>query len=307
MKWFPLHIGDWTSATSGLTPAQKGIYFALLVWMYDHECKLPLSEVACRVIAGARGRYDCEDLKHVLYGCRFFEPTEHGFTHHVVEERLARAGLPLRDAASSTAAASRVTPSRDASAARGDASRCARHAARQKRYRDRVKEKIQDALDAARRPMTEVVVHEVVEAVTVLNHEASRDAQRDGGTRARNSEGIRDIQLASLAGRAHVGGGGVTPTAAGAACLAMRLAGLASVNPSHPELLRLLDEGMTVDELVEAAREAVARGKGMAYAMATARGRRRDAAAADALPAKVDPLEQLVGPLFLAKVRGGVS
>lgn len=74
------------------------------------------------------------------------------------------------------------------------------------------------------------------------------------------------------------------PTAAGSACLQMRAAGVQSVNPSHPKLLALLAAGITPDEIGEVAREPRARGKGMAWVLATAEGRRRDAAAVAPLP-----------------------
>ncbi len=64
------------------------------------------------------------------------------------------------------------------------------------------------------------------------------------------------------------------------AAIRMKAAGLQAVNPSHPKLIALLDAGITVDELAQAAGEAVAKGKNFAYALATAEGRRRDAAVA---------------------------
>jgi uncharacterized protein YdaU (DUF1376 family) len=70
----------------------------------------------------------------------------------------------------------------------------------------------------------------------------------------------------------------------GEACKAMRLAGLADANPSHPKLLALLGQGISVSELVAAAETAVRNGKGFAYALAAAEGRRRDAAAVRVLP-----------------------
>lgn len=77
------------------------------------------------------------------------------------------------------------------------------------------------------------------------------------------------------------------PTVAATACMAMKRAGLSSVNPAHPKLAALLVAGITLDELVDAARDAVDREKGFAYALATAEGRRRDAKTAPLPPAKV--------------------
>lgn len=112
-------------------------------------------------------------------------------------------------------------------------------------------------------------------------------------------------------------------TAAGEACKAMRAAGMQAVSPSHPKLNALLQAGITIAELTEAAADAVQKGKPFAYALATAEGRRRDAAV-EALPAAVaaDPdsksaveaeaAEKGIGPwsgveqwsIYLARVRG---
>jgi hypothetical protein len=74
------------------------------------------------------------------------------------------------------------------------------------------------------------------------------------------------------------------PTPAGEAAKAMRKAGLADTNPSHPTLLALLAAGLSVQELADAAGESVKRGKGFTYALAVAEGRRRDAATVATLP-----------------------
>lgn len=73
---------------------------------------------------------------------------------------------------------------------------------------------------------------------------------------------------------------GVARTPEGAACLAMKAAGMQAVNPSSPKLTALLDAGITLAELTSAATDAVHKGKPFAYALASAEGRRRDAATA---------------------------
>lgn len=81
----------------------------------------------------------------------------------------------------------------------------------------------------------------------------------------------------------------VAPTHAGTVCGRIKSeTGLASVNPSNPSLLALLENGVSADELVSASAEAVAKGKGFAYALAVAAGRRRDAANIANLPAARD-------------------
>jgi hypothetical protein len=72
------------------------------------------------------------------------------------------------------------------------------------------------------------------------------------------------------------------PTLAGQACLLLRQAGVRRVNPSHPELLQLLSQGVTPRQMADLADE-LREGRGapphMPYLIATMAGRLRDAAA----------------------------
>jgi len=76
----------------------------------------------------------------------------------------------------------------------------------------------------------------------------------------------------------------VEATEAGTICRRMRESGIQGVNPGHPKLLALLHAGVTADELCGIAAEPNAAGKGMAWVLATAEGRRRDAAKVRPLP-----------------------
>ncbi len=124
---------------------------------------------------------------------------------------------------------------------------------------------------------------------------------REGATQAPTDEAGRAAQAAGGA-REH---GGATPTqaptAAGRACLLMRQAGCSATNPSHPDLIAALAEGVTPEALADTVREAVALGKGrpFAWAIATARSRHADGArntttngAAHAVPRS--PLERVL-------------
>ena len=98
-------------------------------------------------------------------------------------------------------------------------------------------------------------------------------ASEDGDGPPPNQEPITNNQLTPS-------NEGVARTLQGEACMAMKAAGMAGVNPSHPKLTALLEAGITVPELVAAASDAVDKGKPFAYALASAEGRRRDAATA---------------------------
>lgn len=69
------------------------------------------------------------------------------------------------------------------------------------------------------------------------------------------------------------------PTVAGSVCLAVRKAGIASVNPSDPRLLALLERGVTVDTFVGAVPATVGKRNAWAYLLGVVEGQLRDAAA----------------------------
>lgn len=69
------------------------------------------------------------------------------------------------------------------------------------------------------------------------------------------------------------------PSVAAKVCLALRKAGIASVNPSSPELLALVESGATQAEFTEAAFTSAKKGKlNFSYVLGVVRGRREDAA-----------------------------
>ena len=87
-----------------------------------------------------------------------------------------------------------------------------------------------------------------------------------------------------------------SPTAAGLVCRAMKAEGIADPNPGHPDLLALLEAGTTDVEFVGAARAAVKREKGFAYALGTLKRQRIEAAQTAAAMAR--------GPLAAGKHAG---
>lgn len=64
----------------------------------------------------------------------------------------------------------------------------------------------------------------------------------------------------------------VAPTMAAAVCVAMRAERISDCNPSHPDINALLAQGAEIGLFASAAREAVKKGKGFAYALAIVKG-----------------------------------
>lgn len=92
-----------------------------------------------------------------------------------------------------------------------------------------------------------------------------------------------------------------TPTPAGRVCRLMRQAGIAEANPGHPDLLALIAAGATDAEFEHAAKVAVGRERGFAYALGVLKGQRTEAA-------KVTPLRAGKHAGFTAKdYRDGVA
>ena len=73
---------------------------------------------------------------------------------------------------------------------------------------------------------------------------------------------------------------GTACTTAGAACLALKAAGIADTNPGNPKLRALVDAGADLQEFVGAAQQAVSAGNGrFAYVLGIVEGGRKRAAA----------------------------
>lgn len=75
------------------------------------------------------------------------------------------------------------------------------------------------------------------------------------------------------------------PSLAVQAAVAMRKRGLMDVTGSDPRLLRMLEQGVTVDALADLAGEAVKKGKSWAWAVAAFKGRQDEAGQIQAAPA----------------------
>lgn len=79
-------------------------------------------------------------------------------------------------------------------------------------------------------------------------------------------------------------------TPAGEICKALKLAGLPSVSPQHPDLLALIDKGVTPEQFADAAKTAVEKGKNFAYMLGVVKGQLRDANATEGAPGMPEKL-----------------
>jgi len=171
---------------------------------------------------------------------------------------------------------------------------------RQKRWREKLKRLSALLRDAGVTPPLNPSLKELVRLC-----ETHVDGFVDNDVDAKTSTGRRGVDATETAltvdsdsrQKEERDNAGVKPTSAGDACKAMRHAGIADVNPGHPELRAMLEAGVTADELGSAAADAVKLGKGFVYAMRMAQSRRRDAAKVGALPSKSQSQDWTAGAI----------
>jgi uncharacterized protein YdaU (DUF1376 family) len=278
MNWYEKYIGDWLKKTSHLTMLEEGAYSRLVDWYYANECALPLPMHDVYMCARARTPAERRATDSVLR--KFFELTGDGWhqpradtiinrfqnrqaneeVRSTVRERQ-RKSREKRSAMFAALQAAGLNPPWNASTAQLLA---------------------MFAENGLHPPVT------VTAPVTAPSHGTGHGTGDGDGHGSQTP--LPNTHCAPVTGSATDAvtshdvetarelAENVSPTRAGLACRAMRKAGLADVNPSHPQLLRLLAAGATDEELSITAAEASARGKGFAWALGTVEGRWKDAA-----------------------------
>lgn len=270
MNYVELHIGDYDKATAHLTACEDGIYGRLIRWYYDIEEPLPSDLKAIQRRVRARARDEKAAVETVLD--EFFELRDDGWHHKRCDEEIAK----YRDAQS------------EAEAKREN------EAERQQRHRQRRKELFAELREYDIVPKYDTSTSDLEAMLSrVTGRTGHEHVTRDRGVpvtgvaTANQTPDTRHHQEQELPSRAlSPGPAPVAPTstAAGRACLLMRQAGCARVNPSHPELLAALDEGVTGEVLRDTYLERPDARNPFAYAIATARS--RCAEGVTALPAQ---------------------
>jgi uncharacterized protein YdaU (DUF1376 family) len=284
----------WNRRTKELGHTHRGIYVTLLAWYYGTGGPLPTSWERLYRIGETQTAPEREALHETL--AAFFECTDDGWHNVRADEELQHfygsrgADVTLSRDMSVTGvtrhASRTVTPSR----LKSDASR-------QRRYRD-MKTLVADRLNklgvtcSRHQPFNEL--QQIAKSLGVVIDEdfLGRDetpfVTRDLTIEARSHKEETARALSASAGEAGAEGvesaekSGISEgfplvdTTAAAVCRRVKQQGLFGLYPSHRGLVDLLAAGATPDEIVNTAAEAVAKGKGMAWMLATVRGRRDD-------------------------------
>ena len=286
MNWYEKHLGDWAKKTGHLSMAEEGAYNRLCDWCYAHERPLPLAERDVCRIARVVSRHDRAAVLRVLH--EFFELAPDGWHQSRIDKVLSEYMVRV----------SRNTNNPSSPAERA------------KRYRDRRAELFkrlyavglsapfnapntelermlsdqpvngQSSRDASRDVTANVTMNVTASQPPTTNHE------RDGVTAATSlavttataaaPQNVPDFEAAAR--KLADANGIVDPTLTGRAAKAIKAAGFGLANTADPRFLALVNAGVTDDEWRLTAAEAVARGKGWGWLLATLSGRRSDVA-----------------------------
>lgn len=279
MNFFDLHIGDLDSATAHLSLLEDGAYGRLMRLYYRTERPIPADlKQACRLVRAVT-KPERDAVGQVLE--EFFHLEDDGWHNDRCDAEIAayQAGEPEREVKKAN-----------------EENRLKKHREERARLFQIVTAAgehliwnvpMADLRAAAARitaggaPPPAPPAPPLPDTAPATPATATQDPEprtQDPLPTTQNPEGKGEQGTAAPAP-------GVTPTAAGGACLALRRAGVPDCNTSHPKLLALLGQGVTSAELSEAAQSLPEGKRKFAYVLATVEGRRRDAAAIGALPA----------------------
>lgn len=276
MIYFELYPGDYLRDTSRLSLTEHGAYLRLMLAYYAEEAPLPEAFSELFVIAGATTSADKAAVKKVAD--RYFPVGEDGLRRNGrADEEIAKAQERIADG-KERKAAKRGT----------EAERQARTRARRTMFFEDLRAKgiVPDgmatmeelrALHVTHVTGSDAATNQALARVTegVTGHAPSRvTGDVTGCVNTGNQTPDPTITPdTSLPTQAILGG----VTEAGRACVLMRSAGCHTTNPSHPDLLAAIAEGVTPETLRDAVAEGLSRSPPIAnpfpWAVKTARNR----------------------------------
>jgi len=272
--YFEMYPGDYLKDTTRLSLIEHGAYFKLMLAYYAEEQALPESLGELYIIAGAISAGDKAAVKKVAE--RYFPVGNDGLRHSKrCDEQIATAQARIADG----------------QGRRDD--RKAAEAERQARTRARRTMLFEDLRNVGVVPsgmasMAELKALHVThvtgdEGVTLdlLSRVRSHGESRvTGGVKTGVNTGNQtpDPNSSTPDTSQHAQGFLSGASDAGRACVLMRQAGCHSTNPSHPDLIAALAEGVTPQELADTAAEGLSRSPPVAkpfpWAIQTARSRK---------------------------------
>ena len=244
MNYYEHHLGDYSKDTAHLTMIEHGAYRLLLDRYYGTEQGIPADQA--HRIARARTKDEKAAVDVVL--AEFFQLVDGAWINRRAEEEIAKAQVKINAAKEN-----------------------GKKGGRPKKVKPGSENETQQkptGLFPGSENETQTKAHQTPDT----RHQTPEVNPEVIHTESESERPPREMPPDSVPVKPN--------TSAGEACLAIRQAGIPTVNPSHPTLIALLEAGADASEFGFAAREAVAKGKAdFAYVIGTVRKRREEAAA----------------------------
>lgn len=277
MIYFEMYPGDYLKDTTRLSLVEHGAYFKLMLAYYAEEQALPESLAELYIIASAITTADKAAVKKVAE--RYFPVAEDGLRHSKrCDEQIATAQVRIAEGQGRREAKKGNETERQART----------RARRTMMFEDlRGVGVVPDGMSTMAELKALHVTH-VTGDERVTNDALSRVTDRDMSHQSRVTEGVKtgvntgnqtpDPIAITPDTSLHAQGSLSGASDAGRACVLMRQAGCHSTNPSHPDLIAALAEGVTPQELADTAAEGLTRSPPVAkpfpWAIQTARSRK---------------------------------
>ena len=275
MNYYEHHIGDYLKNTAHLSMVEDAAYRRLIDAYYTRESPLPADRKAVQKLARAQSKDERIAVDYVLD--EFFELREDGWHQTRCDAEIDK----YREKAP------RAQEKRDNAKARQDKARARRRAM----FEELASHGVTPPWDTTTADLEALLsLHESQARHTPVTRDSTATQAPDtshqspGVNQASESLNRSSATLAPIALAYADPSHEVEPTEVGLIAKRLRSAGIEGVNTHDPRLHALLQAGISADELCGIAEEPKSRGKGMAWVLATAEGRRRDAAKVRPLP-----------------------
>jgi uncharacterized protein YdaU (DUF1376 family) len=252
MNYYERHLGDYARDTSHLSMLEHGAFTLLLDRYYSSEAPIPAAQA--HRLARARTKEEQKAVDVVLE--EFFKLSGDVWVNTRVEAEIAK-----KETKTKAAQANGVRGGRPKNVAVGS----------EKITQEKPtgfplgSENITQEKPTGFPLGSENITHEKAHQTPVTSNQTPDPlTPQPGGT-------VVGVDGPEIRGQQ-------TPSPQALATIAMRKAGMADANPSHPELIALVKAGVPADIFAAAAEEAVRRGKPFAYAIGVVKRQVADAA-----------------------------
>ena len=240
MNYYERHLGDYAKDTAHLTMLEHGAYGLLLDRYYSTEQGIPVDQV--HRIARARTRDEKAAVDAVL--AEFFKLADGIWINKRTEEEIAKAMVKI-------------------DAARGNGKKGGRPKKVELGSENETQQK-PGGLFAGSENETQQKPGGLFAG---SENETQQKAHQTPDTKHQTPDTSKHTHSSGQSENAGDGNFPQRVSIAGAVCTVLKAEGIAAVNPGNVDLLSLLEAGAEVGNFQAAARIAVAKGKGFAYAL----------------------------------------